>query len=290
MAAIRITNKRRKALVGMAFIAPWIIGFFIFALRPMIYALFLSFQKVKVTPLGIKTEYVGWDNYKYAFVSDATFVEKVLHYLREMALNVPIIVTFSLIIALLINQKIKLRGVFRTIFFLPVIITSGPVINELLSQGVTNIPNIESYGMFAMVKESLSPAVASPILFLFKQIIMVLWFSGVQILIFLAGLQKVDHSLYEAARIDGASPWESFWKLTLPMLKPLVLVNFVYTIVYLSTFALNELIVMIRLNMFDTLTGFGYATAIAWIYFVLIALVLVIWTALLGARKGGTVS
>ncbi|REE85343.1 carbohydrate ABC transporter membrane protein 1 (CUT1 family) [Paenibacillus taihuensis] len=282
---IRMTNKRRKALVGTAFISPWIIGFFIFALRPMIYSLYLSFQKVKVTPLGIKTNYVGWDNYKYAFVSDTTFVEKVLHYLREMALNVPIIVTFSLIIALLINQKIKMRGIFRTIFFLPVIITSGPVINELLSQGVTNIPNIESYSMFEMVKQSLTPAVANPIMYLFKQIIMVLWFSGVQILIFLAGLQKVDHSLYEAARIDGASPWEAFWKLTLPMLMPLVLVNFIYTIVYISTFALNEIIVMIKDNMFNTTTGFGYATAIAWIYFVLIAIVLAIWSLLLRTRK-----
>ncbi|RAP73815.1 carbohydrate ABC transporter permease [Paenibacillus montanisoli] len=285
MASFRLTNKRRKALVGMAFIAPWIIGFFLFALRPMIYALYLSFQKVKVTPLGIKTDYVGWDNYKYAFDTDPHFVEMLLRYLRDMAMNVPIIVTFSLIIAMLINQKIQFRGTFRTIFFLPVIITSGPVINELLSQGVTTIPNIESYAMFELVKESLTPAVADPIMYLFKQIIMVLWFSGVQILIFLAGLQKVDSSLYEAARIDGASPWEAFWKLTLPMLMPLVVVNFVYTIVYVSTFALNEIIVMISKSMFDTLTGFGYATAIAWIYFVMIAIVLAIWTAVLNSRN-----
>jgi ABC-type sugar transport system permease subunit len=285
MIGIRITNKRRRAIIGTAFVAPWIIGFLVFSLRPMIYALYLSFQHVKVTPLGIKTEFTGWDNYKYAFVSDTTFVEKVLDYLREMVLNVPIIVTFSLIIALLINQKIKFRGVFRTIFFLPVVITSGPVINELLSQGVTTIPNIESYAMFSLIKDSLSPAIAGPIMYLFKQIIMVLWFSGVQILIFLAGLQKVDHSLYEAARIDGASPWETFWKLTLPMLKPLIMVNFIYSVVYISTFALNKIIVMIKENMFNTLTGFGYATAIAWIYFVIIALVLAIWTGLLNMRK-----
>jgi ABC-type sugar transport system permease subunit len=285
MAGIRITNTRRRAMVGMAFVGPWIAGFFVFSLWPMIYSLYLSFRNVKVTPLGIKTEYVKWANYKYAFFSDPTFVEKVLHYLREMVLNVPIIVTFSLIIALLINQKIQFRGIFRTIFFLPVIITSGPVINELLNQGVTTIPNIESYGMFSMIKDTLSPAVAEPVLYLFKQIIMVLWFSGVQILIFLAGLQKVDQSMYEAARIDGASPWESFWKVTLPVMKPLVLVNVIYTIVYISTFALNEIIVMIKDNMFSAMTGFGYATALAWIYFVIIALMLGIWTALLNTRK-----
>jgi ABC-type sugar transport system permease subunit len=285
MAKIKITNKRRKAIIGLTFVSPWIVGFLIFTLYPMIHSMFLSFHQVKITPVGIKTVYIGLENYKYAFFSDPVFIEKILKYLQEMALNIPIIIVFSLIIALLINQKIKFRGIFRTIFFLPVIITSGPVINELLSQGATSIPNIEQYGMFNMIENTLSPFIAEPIMYLFTQIIMVLWFSGVQILIFLAGLQKVDQSLYEAARIDGASPWESFWKVTLPMLMPLVIVNVIYSIVYVSTFALNEIIILIKNNMFSTITGFGYATAVAWIYFIIITLVLAIWTGLLSLKK-----
>jgi ABC-type sugar transport system permease subunit len=280
-----MTNRRRKALFGFAFVSPWIAGFLLFTMYPMAYSAFLSFQDVKITPTGVKTHFVGWDNYKYAFFNDPTLLAKFLAYLREMALNVPVIVVFALIIALLINQKIRFRGAFRTVFFLPVIITSGPVINELLGQGATTIPNIEQYGMFAMIEDTLSPAIADPVLYLFRQIILVLWFSGVQILVFLAGLQKVDRALYEAARIDGASAWESFWKVTLPVLKPLVLVNVIYTVVYLSTFALNEVIVTIRNNMFSTFTGFGYATAIAWLYFLLICVVLIIWTALIGRQK-----
>ena len=285
MARIRLTNKRRKALIGLTFVSPWIVGFLIFTMYPMLHSMFLSFHRVKITPTGIKTTYVGFENYKYAFFSDPAFVEKVLKYLQEMALNVPIIVVFSLIIALLINQKIKFRGLFRTIFFLPVIITSGPVINELLNQGATSIPNIEQYGLFTMIENSLNPVIAEPIMYLFKQIIMVLWFSGVQILIFLAGLQKVDQSIYEAARIDGASPWEIFWKVTLPDLMPLVIVNVIYTIVYVSTFALNEIIILIKNNMFSTITGFGYATAVAWVYFIIIMLMLAIWTGLLSMKK-----
>ncbi|OME76528.1 ABC transporter permease [Paenibacillus sp. FSL A5-0031] len=280
-----MTNKRRKAIIGLAFVSPWIVGFFVFTLYPMLYSLFLSFHQVKITPVGVKTKYIGFENFNYAFFSDPVFVEKILNYVMEMMLNVPIIIVFSLIIALLINQKIKFRGMFRTIFFLPVIITSGPVINELLSQGASSIPNIEQYGMFTMIENSLSPIIAEPILYLFKQIIMVLWFSGVQILIFLAGLQKVDRSMYEAARIDGASAWESFWKVTLPVLMPLVIVNVIYTIVYVSTFALNEIIILIKNNMFSTITGFGYATAIAWIYFIIIMIVLAIWTGLLRMKK-----
>ncbi|WP_019420114.1 carbohydrate ABC transporter permease [Paenibacillus sp. OSY-SE] len=285
MARIRLTNKRRKALIGLTFVSPWIVGFLIFTMYPMLHSMFLSFHRVKITPTGIKTTYVGFENYKYAFFSDPAFVEKVLKYLQEMALNVPIIVVFSLIIALLINQKIKFRGLFRTIFFLPVIITSGPVINELLNQGATSIPNIEQYGLFTMIENSLNPVIAEPIMYLFKQIIMVLWFSGVQILIFLAGLQKVDQSIYEAARIDGASSWEIFWKVTLPDLMPLVIVNVIYTIVYVSTFALNEIIILIKNNMFSTITGFGYATAVAWVYFIIIMLMLAIWTGLLSMKK-----
>ncbi|NIK77157.1 ABC-type sugar transport system permease subunit [Paenibacillus castaneae] len=285
MAKLKISNKRRKAVIGVAFVSPWIVGFLIFTLYPMLYSLFLSFHQVKITPVGVKTKYVGFDNFNYAFFSDPVFVEKLLNYLMEMVLNVPVIIVFSLIIALLINQKIKFRGMFRTIFFLPVIITSGPVINELLSQGASSIPNIEQYGMFTLIESSLSPILAEPILYLFKQIIMVLWFSGVQILIFLAGLQKVDRSMYEAARIDGASPWESFWKVTLPVLMPLVIVNVIYTIVYVSTFALNEIILLIKNNMFSTITGFGYATAIAWIYFIIIMLMLALWTGVLRMKK-----
>jgi ABC-type sugar transport system permease subunit len=285
MDKLRITNQRRRALIGLAFVSPWIVGYALFTLWPMIYSFFLSLHKVKITPLGIKTKYIKLENYKTAFLSDPLFVEKLLAYLKTMVLNVPIIVVFSLIIALLLNQKIRFKGLFRTIFFLPVVITSGPVINELLAQGATTVPSIEQYGLFKLIEDSLSPSLAEPITYLFKEIIMVLWFSGVQILIFLAGLQKVDLALYEAARIDGASPWESFWKITLPLLMPLVLVNIIYTVVNISTFALNEIIMFIKDNMFSTITGYGYATATAWIYFVIISLVLVIWTGLLKLRK-----
>jgi ABC-type sugar transport system permease subunit len=285
MKMLRITNRRRKAWIGFAFVSPWILGYALFTLWPMIYSFYLSLHKVKITPLGLKLKYIKLDNYKNAFLSDPIFVEKLLAYLKTMVLNVPIIVVFSLIIALLINYKIRLKGMFRTIFFLPVIITSGPVINQLLTQGATTIPSIEKYGVFALIESSLSPAFAQPVTYLFKQIIMVLWFSGVQILIFLAALQKVDPAMYEAARIDGASPWESFWKVTLPAVMPLVLVNIIYSVVYISTFALNDIIVLIKDNMFSTITGYGYATAVAWIYFVIISLMLAIWTGLMNLRK-----
>ena len=273
---IGISNKSRMAFTGLAFVSPWILGYALFSLYPMIYSLVLSFNRVRITPKGIKTQFVGFTNYKDILFSDPQFAEKLVVYLKDIVLTVPIIIVFALIIAMLLNQDIKGRGIFRTIFFLPVVIISGPVIGELISQGATTIPSVEKYSMFVMIRESMTPIFAEPIIYLFKEIIKVLWFSGVQILIFLAGLQKIDHAVYEAARIDGGSYWEVFWKVTLPALKPMILVNSIYTFVFQSTFALNPIIDFIKFNMFSTITGFGYATAIAWIYFVVIAFILML--------------
>ena len=134
-------------------------------------------------------------------------------------------------IAVLLNQPIKGRGAFRSIFFLPVIISSGPVINELITQGAGGANIFESYGFISIIENTLNPALSGPIINVFSEIIIIFWFSGVQILIFLAGLQKVDRQIYEAARVDGAGPWESFWKITLPSLSSLIFVNVIYTVV-----------------------------------------------------------
>jgi len=198
------------------------------------------------------------------------FIEALVDFLKNLLFQVPIIIVFSILIAVLLNQPIKGRGIFRSIFFLPVIISSGPVINELVSQGAGGANIFESYGFITIIQNTLNPALAEPIVNLFSQIIIIFWFSGVQILIFLAGLQKVDKQIYEAARVDGAGPWESFWKITLPSLSNLVFVNLIYTIVLLSTFSENAVIQSIKSNMFNIRTGYGMASAMAWIYFLII--------------------
>jgi oligogalacturonide transport system permease protein len=268
--------KTKNSLVGLLFVSPWIIGFAIFTAFPLLYSLFLSFQQVKITTSGIQTEFIRFENFQYAFVVDAIFTERLTKYLEEMIISVPIIIVFSLIIALLLNQKIKFRGMFRTIFFLPVIIASGPVMKELIDQGITTIPTIEKYAIYQALTASPDGFLNGILLYLIKNLIMILWFSGVQILIFIAALQKMDKQIYEAAKIDGASNWESFWKVTLPSLFPMIIVNTIYTIVMYSMFSLNPIIEHIQTNMFKVDTGFGYASALSWIYFLIIALALVL--------------
>lgn len=277
-------QRSKNALIGCVFILPWLAGYLIFTLRPLIQALYLSFHEVRVTPTGIKTTPIGWANYRYAFLTDTQFVEKLVVYLGEIALNVPIIIVFSLIIALLLDTKVRGRGLFRTVFFLPVVILSGPVIAELIEMGATTIPNIEQYTLFTLFRGDLAPFLAAPITYLFNQIVLVLWFSGVQILVFLAGLQKIDRAIMEAARVDGASAWEAFWKITLPAVRPMIIVNLVYTLVTVSTFPLNEIINLMRQNMFNPFTGYGYSTALAWLYFLIISIILLLTAGVMAWR------
>lgn len=266
------SRANRENSMGYAFIGIWIIGFVIFMVYPLLTSLIYSLSDVKFTADGIVSTFVGFKNYTDIFKIEQgfNFVEALTAFLQQMVLQIPIIVVFSILIALLLNQKIKGRGVFRSIFFLPVIISSGPVINELISQGAGGTNIFESYGFISIIQSSLSSNLAGPIVDLFSQIIIIFWFSGVQILIFLAGLQKIDQQIYEAAQIDGAGPWQAFWKITMPSLSSLILVNSIYTIVLLSTFSENKVILSIKSNLFNSVTGFGMASAMAWMYAIVV--------------------
>lgn len=279
-----LSLRKKKSLMGYSFISPWIIGFSIFTAFPLFYSLYLSFQQVKITPTGIATTYIKFENYAYAFTVDAQFTQTLLRFLRELVISTPIIIVFSLIIALLLNQPIRFKGFFRTIFFLPVIIASGPVITELMDQEVTSIPDVEEYAIFATILSNSDGFLNTILLYLMDNLIIILWYSGVQILIFLAGLQKVDSQIYEAAKIDGASKWECFWKVTLPSIYPIIIVNLIYTIVTYSIFALNPVVDHIQSHMFQIETGFGYASAMAWIYFVVITFILAISVGVMAVR------
>lgn len=289
---IKITNKRREDFIGLSFISIWIVGFLIFSLYPVFYSLYLSFFKVRLDGTGMILQSVGIENYKAAFLSDPYFVEILIEYILEILLNVPVVIVFSIVIAMLINQDVKGKGIWRTVFFLPVIITSGPVISELMAQGATTLPSIENYDIITLVLSNVGEFIANPVQTLFDTILLVLWFGGIQILIMLAGLQRIDKSIYEASMIDGAGPWESFWKITLPSLLPLISVAVIYSVVSMSVFSLNEVIIYIRNVMLgesfvtNLTSGYGYSAAIAWIYFVVMTLIILLFVGLLNGRRG----
>lgn len=269
-------HSTREALYGYGFVMIWIIGFGIFTLVPLAQTFFYSMNQVTVSATGIILDFVKWNNYSRALFTDPTFVDLLIGYVVETLVSVPIVIIFSLIIALFLNLKFRFKGLFRIIFFLPVVITSGPVIQELTAQGATSVPGIANTAAVAEFLTQLPRSLRSPVEYLLTSFILILWFSGVQILIYLASLQKIDKSIYEAAAIDGASAWESFWKITLPSLSTVTLIIAVYTIITLSHFSENKVVKYIYGQTYAMQGGIGYASAMSFLYFLVLVLLLAI--------------
>jgi len=271
---MKLRLRTKEAIKGFIFISPWIVGFLVFTLIPLIRTFFYSLNEVKVTAEGVRTLFLGLKNYKDSFLTDVDYPQLLIDYFLQMIVFVPIIVSFALVMSLLLNIEIKGRSVFRTIYFLPVVIASGPVFNQLMSKGAMTFSGLANLEFVKSLQSSLPQTFSRIVGMFISGFIMILWYSGVQIIVYLAGLQKIDKSMYEAARIDGASRWQILWKITMPVLAPLTLVNIVYTIVTLSTFATSPIIQKILVDMYRPERGLGYASALAWIYFLAILIVI----------------
>ncbi|MGB9592585.1 MAG: carbohydrate ABC transporter permease [Anaerolineae bacterium] len=274
----------REASYGYLFVLIWIIGFALFTLAPLVQTFQYSLHDVVVEATGIRMQFAEWKNYTRALFTDPTFVQLLLEYSIETLVSVPIVLIFSMLIALFLNLKFRLRGAFRIIFFLPVVITSGPVIKELVAQGAASVPQIARSAALMDFLAQLPTAIRNPVQYLLSSFILILWFSGVQILIYLASLQKIDKSIYEAAAIDGASAWEAFWKITLPSLSTTNIVVAIYTVITLSHFAENKVVKYIYSQTYVIRGGIGYASAMSFLYLAALVLILLIIYLLLASR------
>ncbi len=275
-----ITMQQRRARTGYKFILPFIIGFVLFMIKPMIQSLMMSLNNVKIIPgQGFKLTWMGLDNYHNALAVDPYFNQYLVNEISRMAINTIATLVLSFVIAVILNQEFKGRTLARAIFFLPVILSSG-VLPGIEKQN-------EFYNMMAGVTESIEGAagvnisqqlqnllqvsgVGSGVFDVIFQMIDAIYdivmASGIQIIVFLTGLQSISPSLYEAADVEGCTAWESFWKITFPMVSPLLLVNAIYTIV--DFFMKNDNRVMERIStvMYSDF-NFGVSSAMSWIYF-----------------------
>lgn len=260
---------RRDNILGYTFMMPWIIGFLVFTLGPFFYTIYLSFHEVTLTVRGWETQWNQFDNYLSAFLRNTEFVPALIGFIGYELVYTPVIIVISFVLALMLNQKIRFRAGFRLIYFLPVIIMSGSVMQQLMDSGNTNFGSIEGSFIYQIIW-SYSRPLADVMVYLFENFSMVLWFTGIPIILIINGLQKINPSLYEAAKIDGASPWQSLWKITLPMIKNIVLVATVFTIVQLGMYNLNPVYQMIQDTIYNTTGGLGLASAFAWSYALLV--------------------
>ncbi|WP_079913188.1 carbohydrate ABC transporter permease [Paenibacillus sp. 32352] len=265
MRRLNLHDSTLRKWEGALFISPWILGFYAFVAFPLGFSLYMSFHRVKVTVGGIETTPNGFDYYKEILFADGGLLyDDLIPFLREAVIMIPVIIIFSMLIAILLNQKFWGRTLFRIIFFLPVIFSSGQIVLEFIKQGEGSLAFIESLRLSAYVAEYVPKSWVEPINHVISSFVLVLWYSGVQILIFLAGRQTISSSVYEAARIDGADPWNTFWKITLPGLIPFIFLNLIFTVVDLFTFPSNPIISKV------TTANYGLSSALAWIYFMIV--------------------
>lgn len=279
----------KEAIAGLLFIIPFLVGFFGNFLPLIIESIKFSLSNMEVTSSGYVLSQAGnngFEHYIRLLTIDPDFNQMLLRSLGEMALKVPLVIIFSFFAANLLNQEFKGRAIARSIFFFPVILTSGVILGlensdllvRTLSDTGTTVDDTEAIlnvVYFIKTYTDLPMSVISYLTTAINGIYDIIIASGVQILIFLAALQSISPSLYEASSIEGATKWESFWKITFPMVSPIILVNSVYTIIDTFTNETNEMMSEIKSTIFTEIK-YGYGSAMAWFYFICIAIVLAV--------------
>lgn len=276
---------RRRARAGKLFLLPFIIGFICFYVQPLLMSLYYTFVNVQPKPGGGLSVGVGenffdkltLDNYRYLFNQETDFWQNLLNTFKSMAMTAPVIIIFSLFIALILNQKFRGRMLARAVFFMPVVVTSGLVMGYITGDvfidqtSTTETSTIfQAAGMADILNGmNLPESIIDIFVSIAGQIFDTLWLCGVQILLFLAALQGVSPQLYEAAKIEGATGWEIFWKVTFPSVTPIILVNLIYTIIDSITNPSNGLMSTINSTGFGSLQ-YSRACLMAWIFFILL--------------------
>ena len=269
----QLSMRTKDRMKGLVFVSPFIIGMLAFFVYPVFLSLRLSFGKID-NIIGLKISWAGLTNYLRAFLIDVNFVPIFLQVVKDTIVKFPLTIVLSLIIAIMVNRDIKGKGMFRVIFFIPFLLGTGEVMKQLLNQGVdTQVLSITDGRIIPYnVLNYFGGTVVEAVQNVLGVIVLVLWGCGVQILLFLAGLQSISPALYEAAKIDGATEWEVFWKVTIPMISPMLLLNLIYTIVDSFTNVTNPMLEYIQSYGF-TKAQFEYGAAMGWIYFLFVGLV-----------------
>ena len=279
----KLSLTAKKSWYGRLFILPFYLGFLFFFLKPLIQSLRFAFNDVTMGPNGYTLLFTKFENIDYVIKTDRDFTTNLVSSLGQMLWQVPVIIIVSLFFAMLLNQKFKGRVLVRAIFFLPVIIASGIVISIIKSDVVASSAlsgSMVSSGDISqtsalndvLVQSGLSEKVVSFITNIADNLFSIIWQTGIQMIIFLAGLQSIPATLYEASAMEGATKWEDFWKITLPMIKPIALVNTVYTIVDYFTSTDNKVMEQVLSNIREL--RLGWASAMALIYFAVIGIIL----------------
>lgn len=285
----RYLKRQRKGIAGYIFILPVILGLVFIYLPSLYHSIMISLSTLTYQPDGMVMEYEGFSQYSYAFRIDPDFVRTIANSMKDLLINVPAIIIFSFFIANVLNQKFFGRSAARTIFFLPVIISTGILFlaeandtiqalytgGSKLDVGAINQNNIFNYQALKefFTNSGLNKTFVSLIFATIDKIYYIVTSSGVQILLFLAGLQSIPVSMFEVAKIEGATSWEILWKITFPSISPLILVAVLFTIIE-SFYSFSNPIVSYINGFLKDPNSFSYGSALSLIYFGVITVVI----------------
>lgn len=284
--------ERSRQIDGLVFISPWLIGLIVFFIRPIFNSFRYSLSDVSIDN-GIVTKFVGFSQYIELITKDTEFLPALLDAFTSLVTSVPLILALSLFIALLLNQEFHGRTFARAVFFLPVIVASGIVLTlfsqDSFASGMmsdnTNSALFGANGLETILtKMNLPGDIVNTLTSVVNNVFNIVWQSGIQILLFLSGLQSIPSSYYEAASVEGANAWLSFWKITFPTLMPTMLVAIVYSIVDSFTYYDNPIIQLIDTAYLGNMR-FGYASAMSWLYFLFVIIVLALVFLFMGRRS-----
>ncbi len=278
---------RRQNRAGWLFVMPFVIGFLIFFAKPMIESFWYTLNDVTMGQNGLETKWVGLGNFRYLLIEDSSFLRNLWTVTSQMLAQVAICTILSLFIAIVLVQNFRGRTVYRAIFFLPIIMTSGVVYSMVSSvvgsSGLSGTGNAYIYSSVSMTTLMQQGGVPTTFINLITQVIDAIFSMvvncGVPILLYISGLQKIPQSAYEAARIEGASAWDIFWRITIPKIFPIIFLNVVYCVIDASTAygsqqGGNVMMAAIQQMGFGKTMKFGMSAAMAWMYFLVIALFL----------------
>ena len=289
----RLSLMRKRMFAGYMFILPWLVGFLVFYVKSIFQTVQFSFSDMSMDAIngGYTLTPVGWENFRYAFLEHGSFKQTLTSSVMNMLVDVPLITFFSLFMAMILNKKFPGRAIVRAIFFLPVILASGAIVDaiamgEMMMQGGVS-------GQMQEMEASASSAIAFDIDYLISMFMNlglpaklldyittavgrindIISMSGVQIVLFIAALQSIPSSLYEVAKIEGATGYETFWKITFPMVMPHIITNVVYTIV--DSFEQSEILKLADTTTFD-MWNYGLGSVFSLVSTIVTCIILVV--------------
>ncbi len=287
----------KKSRYGLIFLAPWIVGVLLFFLYPIIQSIIYSLGTLKVSPDGVIVNFVGLDNYHNILYADPQYMNNLTAAVSSFFVSLPFILVVSLILSLFLNGSFRGRLFFRALYFVPVILASGPALNAFLTAASSNATEVAvadavSFSMmdFTEVLKGLGlpEQIEKYLTDALNNLFMMVWQSGIQIVLFIAGLQSIPELMYEVAKVEGATKWEEFWFVTLPMLLRPMLLVIIFTMVENITAQTNPLISQ-AYNQFNV-TQYGLGSAMLWFYFLIagsiVALILLLYSKIFLKRWG----